>query len=177
MSNVLAQLDSLDDTTYTLECGACEFRSHCMCPLAPIKSSSSITDLMVIAEKPSFEEESAAFAFGDRHHKYLTSMLNGIFDNIYYTYLLKCFTGISTLLNKTNTKTCREKWLELEISKFQPKKILCLGTLCAKILGPKAKFGEIKNRYGFWQSAAFVYMSGQKHQKDFLDFLHKLKHS
>lgn len=170
------QLSSLGPFDYTLQCGACNFRKGCMSPLSPVADFTNPVDLMVIVEKPSFEEESCSFGYGDRPNQYLKSLLAPIFplDNTYFTYLIKCFVGKNTKITKSNSSICKKTWLNKEIELFKPNRILCLGRIVSKLL-EKGEFGEIKNNVGFWQSPPFILNAGMAHIELFIKFLKKLK--
>lgn len=175
----LEQLENLDSTEYILQCAACNLRSQCSNPLAPHNNLEiSPPELMIIEERPSFEEETCGKSYLDRHNKYLLKILAPKFSPLvtYLTYLTKCFSGTNIKLGKNNTKICKNMWLDKEIALFKPKKILCLGkTVCNVMGGTGVQFGQIKNNIGFWQSATVIFNAGAKHTEQFKKFLEKLK--
>ena len=162
-----------------VECGACKLRSGCRTPLTPLSTYQDI-QLVVVVEKPTFEEESCAWEFGDRHHQWIRKVISRVFrDNtVHYTYLTKCFSGTEVKIGKRNSKICLEKFLLREIEMLKPPYLLSLGKNVSTILGGE-KLGEItKSSYGYvgyYKSASTVYNAGIHEENKFLKFLNKLK--
>ncbi len=162
-------------------CNACNFRDSCKKPLIPISVWHDI-ELMVVAEKPSLEEETTETAYFDRHNYYLKKLLTPFFplERIHFTYLIKCYN--KDLVGKKNSRTCFETFLLKEVDIVAPKMILSMGAVPNKIIG-KGKFHEIKRigfteklvHVGFWESSSYLFNSGKTHNERFTAFLIELK--
>lgn len=159
-----------------IACHACPLRTQCRQPLPPIFCSEA-TELMVIADRPNFEEESLSWGWGSRENRYVKSLIEKFWfeQNIHYTYLTKCFSGSGTVLGKKNTETCRNLFLSKELELLKPHKQLYLGSACAKILGGSTPFGEIFGEKAFWWSSSYILNASKTHEVEFLRFLNKLK--
>ncbi len=173
-----------------LDCRACEFREKANQPMIPIyEKGGDYVDLMVIVSRPSHEENTLNWSFGSRENKYVKSLIEPIFplDGVYFTYMSKCWSRETALLGVSNTKTCREKFLEKEIELIKPKLILTMGVACGKIL--LKHFEKIPilhylyvNKYSngdlfgsaMSESPVALYNQGTKKNEDFIDLLTRM---
>lgn len=114
-------------------CVSCPLHKKCLSPIKIDYIPNSKKKILVIAERPSREEDNLQMAWVDRHNRYIKDQIQKAFLSypVNFTYIVKCATSKSGL---KNTRYCANKWLLREIKYIEPKLILSMGVLTHKIL-------------------------------------------
>jgi len=169
-------------------CAACDLRKYCKLPVSPyyhpfIHTSEII--LMMIADKPSREEDTCNTSWFDREKEYVARLIYSIFPSklTYFTYLTKCYCPPEKSLSAKTTKICRDMHLFKEITTIKPKFILTMGHLSGKILLSKftkqPKYSDIfiDESYclGYYKSPSVIFNESKKKEPEFINYLTKIK--
>lgn len=132
------------------DCTLCPLCSTATTVCLQGRSVSKECKLMVIGEAPSDKDDENDDVFSSDRDRLVMDVFETAMgvstDDIYFTYLTKCYAGRNEKPTKNDASACYEYLLE-EIAEVKPKAILCLGELCLNfLLGDKGiarKHGEI----------------------------------
>lgn len=139
-----------------LQCDYCKLRNECKSPVLPSPGSSN---LMIIGEAPSRNEDNDNYVFVGDVGNVLWNEMNGYRlsrREFYCTHFIKCYPSNTKTPQKEHIESCRE-WLEGEIKEIKPSIVLAFGNTAIKFFtdeesGIMKKNGltEWNERYGFW---------------------------
>ena len=111
-------------------CKACPLRDSCREALGGriINPSWESPKLMIVCDRPSYEEDFLVTQFSDRHSIYLMKSIEEVYSGPYYlTYATKCFNQLTFAQFKKQGTVCVDTWLKREVEQLKPKVVLCMG--------------------------------------------------
>lgn len=151
-------------------CRLCQLRQHCNGVITGVGDSN--VNVMIVATKPSREEDILDVGFASDEAESFKLKLRQHNLSFYSTYLIKCFSIYYN--NNKYAKICQQ-WLKREIDEIKPKVIICLGTLPFKFLTNvkqplKKTLGKcvksLDTLIVSWYSLTAMYNGGKKIDED-----------
>lgn len=142
-------------------CNLCTFginservpKNICLIPL-----NQKQTDVMVIAESPSTQEDVFNKVFGSKILSDVRSKFKNADIPIYCTYVVKCLKPHKeTKIDKKQIKPCSTEYLQKEIGLVKPKHIIVLGANALSALGKSGFKNKQSNREWDNKLNAYIY--------------------
>lgn len=122
----------------------------------PILTGVGNSEIMIIGDSPSYNEDQDAQMFGGAIGKWLYRELMNVgidMTKCYLTKAVKCYHP--NKIPKKSIKACRELLIE-EVQKVQPKYILTLGAVTLDVMIGKSNLTKFRGNMFEWQGAKVI---------------------
>src|SRR3989344_1250421 len=146
----LYSLKSMPETLFSLaeqirRCTACSLWKKRT--LAVPGAGPKDAQLLFIGEAPGTEEDRQGLPFVGRSGKFLTGMLTSFGidrKTVFMTGAVKCHPQVNRVPKTKEVATCKELWLDKQVSVLKPKLIILLGSVAIQSsLGEKKDLAKV----------------------------------